>query len=135
MTRIRSLLLAFLAEDVFAGVLHALALIGFRLAIAADLRCNLANPLLVDAGNHDFGRLRALDVDAFRDRIEHFVAETEVELQVLALDRRTVANAVNFKRLREAFGHAVDEVLHQRAGQTPHRASALRVLTGRNLDP
>src|SRR5690554_7664327 len=125
MTRIRSLLLAFLAEDVFAGVLHALALIGFRPAIAADLRCDLPDPLLVDAADHDFGRLRALDVDAFRDRIEHVVAETEVELQVVTLHRRTIANAVDLKGLREALRHAVDDVPHQRARQTPHRASAL----------
>ena len=45
------LLLAFLAEDELAGVLHALALIGLRTAIFADLGGGLTDDLLVDASN------------------------------------------------------------------------------------
>src|SRR3569832_1594516 len=70
------LLLTFLAEDVFAGVLHALALIGFRTAEAADFGGHLADLLLVDAGDDDFGRLRRCDRDALRDRIVDVVRVT-----------------------------------------------------------
>src|SRR4051812_11071872 len=52
------LLLAFLAEDEFACVFHALALIGFGRTERADLGGHLADLLLVDAGHHDLGRLR-----------------------------------------------------------------------------
>src|SRR6187402_3566615 len=49
-----SLLLAFLALDVFALVADALALIRLGLARGADLRGHLADLLLVDAGDgHD----------------------------------------------------------------------------------
>src|SRR5690349_9413511 len=44
------LLLAFLAEDVLAGILHTLALVGLGRTIAADFRRHLADLLLVDAG-------------------------------------------------------------------------------------
>jgi hypothetical protein len=45
------LLLAFLAEDVLASVLHALALVGFGAAELADFGGNLADALLVDAAD------------------------------------------------------------------------------------
>ncbi len=43
------LLLAFLAEDAFAGIFDALALVGLGPAEFADFGGDLANPLLVDA--------------------------------------------------------------------------------------
>src|SRR3989440_5468561 len=87
------LLLAFLAEDVLAGVLHALALVRLGLAEAADLRRHLADLLAVDAGDHHLGRLRRRDRDAGRDRVDHVVAVAERDLQVLALHGGAVADA------------------------------------------
>src|SRR5215213_8111730 len=87
------LLLAFLAEDVFASILHALALVGLRRTERADFGGNLADLLLVDARDHDLGRLRRRDRDAFRNRIEHLMTVTERDLQVLALQRRAIADA------------------------------------------
>src|SRR5215831_7698859 len=81
------LLLAFLAEDVLAGVLHALALVGLGLAEAANLGRHLADLLAVDAGDHDLGRLRR------RDRVHHVVAVAERDLQVLALHGGAIADA------------------------------------------
>src|SRR5471032_992515 len=52
------LLLAFLAEDVFAHVFHAFALVGLGRTVAANFGGNLADFLLVDSGNRDLGRLR-----------------------------------------------------------------------------
>src|SRR3954466_13573597 len=91
------LLLAFLAEDEFACVFHALALVGLRLAESADFGGDLANLLLVDAGHHHFGRFRRRDRDAGRDRIDHVVAVAERQLQVLALQRRAIADAVDLE--------------------------------------
>src|ERR1700712_4557147 len=71
------LLLPFLAEDILAGILDALALIGLRLAPATDLRGHLADLLLVDARNVDRRLIGRLDVDAVRDREIHVGAVTE----------------------------------------------------------
>src|SRR3569833_3453359 len=59
------LLLAFFAEDELTAVLDALALVGLRLAPAANLGGNLPDLLLVDAA--DLNRLRggSLVIDAF----------------------------------------------------------------------
>src|SRR5262245_52727563 len=86
-----SLLLAFLAEDVFAGVLDALALVGLGRPVIANLGSYLADLLLVDAGHHDLGGLRRRDRDAVRDRVVDLVAVAELELQVLALHGGTIA--------------------------------------------
>src|SRR5579885_764036 len=81
-------LLAFLAEDVLAGVLHALALVGLRRTETAQLGGNLADLLLVDAGDDDLGRLRRRDRDPLRDRIVDVVREAELQVELLALHRR-----------------------------------------------
>src|SRR5437667_12669379 len=90
-----SFLLSFLAEDVLACVLDALALVGLGRPERADLGRDLSDFLAVDAGHHDFGRPRRHDGDAVGDRIGDVVAEPERELQVLALHRRTIADAID----------------------------------------
>src|SRR5690606_26746961 len=119
------LLLAFLAEGVFAGVSHALALVRLRTAIAPDLRSHLADLLLVDARHHDLGRLRRLDVDAIGYRIDHIVTEAQIELQFLALGLGAVADAADLQGLGEALVDPVDQVGDERARHAPHRARAL----------
>src|ERR1700755_1441664 len=76
------LLLPFLAEDILARVLDALALVRLRLAPATDLGGALADLLLVDAGDVHGRRIRRHDSDALRDREIHVVAVAELELQV-----------------------------------------------------
>src|ERR1700761_2791984 len=128
------LLLPFLAEDILAGILDALALIGLRLAPATDLGGNLADLLLVDARDvhgHGIGRH---DGDAFRDREIHVVAVAELQLQVLALNRGAVADAGDLERLGEALGHAGDEVLHQGPLHAPEGARALGIMGGLDRD-
>src|SRR3569833_1867038 len=49
------LLLPFFAEDILAAIADALALVGLRLAPAADLGGELPDLLLVDAGDLDRG--------------------------------------------------------------------------------
>src|SRR6187455_80765 len=60
------LLLPFLAEDVLAAVLDALALVGLGLAPAADLGGKLADGLLVDTRDLDRGLIRGLHLEACR---------------------------------------------------------------------
>jgi hypothetical protein len=54
------LLLAFFAEDILAAILDALALVGLRLAPAADLGGDLADLLPVDAADLDRVRVGSL---------------------------------------------------------------------------
>src|SRR5438045_1400857 len=68
------LLLAFLAQDVLACVLDALALVGLRLAVSADLGRDLADLLPVGAVDDDLGRLGQRDGDALGDGIADLVA-------------------------------------------------------------
>ena len=63
-----------------------------------------------------------------RDRILDLVAVAEVELQVLALHRGAVADAVDLQPALEALGHARDQVRHHRARHAPGRARLLRLV-------
>src|SRR5262249_20813150 len=81
--RLPSLLLAFLAEDVLTGIPDALALVRLGRPETANLRGDLADLLLVDAGDDDLDRPRRGDRDAIRDRIVDLVAVAEPPLQVL----------------------------------------------------
>src|ERR1700735_3482122 len=95
------LLLAFLAEDELAGIFHALPLIRFRAAEAADLWGDPADFPVVDAGHGGLGRG---DRHSGRNGVQDVVAVPERELQVLAGDRGFVATAVNLKLLLEPLG-------------------------------
>src|SRR3546814_2211544 len=60
------------------------------------------------------------------------MAVTELQLQRLALRVGTIADTCDFEHLGEAFGHARDQVLHQRALHTPEGARFTRVVGGLN---
>ena len=64
-------------------------------------------------------------VIAGRDRIDDVVAVAERQLQVLAGDRRLVADAADLELPLETMGDAADQVGDPRAGHAPHRAGAL----------
>src|SRR5262245_35653646 len=132
--RLRSFLLAFLAEDVLARVFDALALVGLRRPESTNLGRDLADLLPIDAADHDLGRTRGRDRDSLRDRIAHVVAEAERELQFLALHRRAVADAADLQPLLETLGDAGHEIVDQGARQSPHRARALGLGARRNHD-
>src|SRR3546814_850322 len=63
-----SLLLPFLAEDVLAAILDALALVRLGLAPATDLGRDLTHLLLVDPRNLDRGLIGGLDLDPLGHR-------------------------------------------------------------------
>src|SRR5262245_101242 len=67
------LFLSFLAEDVLVGVFHALALVGLGRTESTDLGGDVPDLLLVDASDHDLGRFRRHNRDAFRNREIHVV--------------------------------------------------------------
>ena len=123
-----------LAGDVLAAVADALALVGLRRAALADVRGDLADQLLVDPADDDLGRLRDLELDALgrldRDRVR--VAERH--LQVLALELRPVADALDLELLLEAVGDALDHVRDQAAGEAVQGAVLAAVGRARDGD-
>src|SRR5690348_12159637 len=113
------LLLPFLAEDVFAAVLDALTLVRLGLAPLADFGGELADRLLVDPGDMDRGLIGGLHLEAFGHVELDVVAVAELQLELLALRLRAVADAGDLERLGETFGHALHEVRDQRALHAP----------------
>src|SRR5690554_5960670 len=86
------LLLAFFAEDELVGITDALALVGLRLAPCTNISRNLANLLLVDTSDDDFRRCRDSQRNTLGGFVDHFVAETKRQLDILALQRRAITN-------------------------------------------
>jgi len=89
----------------------------------------LTNLLLVNAGDDDFRRCRHGKGDALGCGIDHFVAETERELDVLALQCSAITNALNGQLLFETSAHPGDHVLDQRAGGAPGSTSFTGVVS------
>src|SRR5690606_23383654 len=110
-------------------ITDALALVGLGTAILANLRGNLADDLLVDAVDHDLGRLRHGNRHAFGGLIDHVVAEAKSKLQVLALHSGTVADAGDLEPALEAVLHAGHDVLDLRARHAPLGAGVLALVT------
>src|SRR3569623_940432 len=122
------LLLPFLAEDILAVVLDALALVRLGLAPAANLGGELADLLLVRPRNLDRGVVRGRDRQALGHDDIDVVAIAELKLELLALRIRTVADAGDQELLGEALGHAGHQVLHQRTLHAPKGARLLGVV-------
>ena len=91
--------------------------------------CCLSMPLTRD---DDLGRRGNGKGDALGGFVDHFVAETKRQLDVLALHGGTIANALDGQLLLEAGRNAGDDVLQQRAGSAPGSAGKPRVIGGGN---
>src|SRR5829696_6945018 len=124
--------LAHLSGHVLALVADALALVGLRRALLADVGGDLADELLVDPLDDDARRLRDLELDPLRRLDRHGVRVAERELEVAAAGLGPVADALDLQRLGVALGDAVDHVEDERARQTVQRAVVRAV--GRALD-
>src|ERR1044071_9963783 len=102
------LLLRFFENDDFVAIAHALALVGLRRAVGAHFGGDLADQLLVDAGDHDFGLSRRRDLDALGHLVHHRVREAERQIQLVALRLGTEADADQREHPLEALGHPGD---------------------------
>ena len=111
---------------ILAAILDTLALVGLRLAPAANFGGNLTDLLTVDPADLDRRRVGSLHVDAVGNGVVDVVAIAELQLQVLALGRGAIADAVDLEHLGETLGDAGDEVLDLRALHPPRGALALR---------
>src|SRR5690349_14360496 len=110
-----------LSPHVLPFVADALALVGLGRANLADLGGRLADHLLVRSLDDDLGRRRHFERDAGawldRDRVR--VANGELE--VGALERRAIADALDLELLLEALRDALDHVGHERPRETVQR--------------
>src|SRR5690606_5775292 len=113
------LLLAFFAGDVLAHITHTLALVGLGGTPTADVGGHLAHLLLVGARDGDFRLGRCRNRDPRRSLEQHFVAEAERELQILALHGGAVTDALDLQLLLEARIDADHHIVDQRAGRPP----------------
>src|SRR5271155_310316 len=107
-----------LTGDVLALVADALALVGLRRALLADDGGHLADGLLGDPPHDDARRLGHLELDAIRCGNRHRVRVADRQLEVLALELRAVADALDLETLLVARGHALDHVGNERAGES-----------------
>src|SRR6476619_776583 len=121
-----------LALHVLVGVADALALVRLGRPPLADLRRGLADALLGDPADDDLRRLRHLEADAVGRLDVDRVAEAELQLQILALHLRAVADALDLQALLEPLGDAGDHVGDQRPGQPVQRT--VRPAVGRPGD-
>src|SRR5215212_3193312 len=108
----RSCALTNLPGDVLALVADALALVGLRRPLLADDRGDLSDLLLGVALDDHARRLRHFELDALRRLDRHGVRVPERELEIAALERGAVADALDLQGLREAAGDAFHHVRH-----------------------
>src|SRR5581483_3009691 len=121
----RSCLAGLLLEH-FAGVAHALLLVGIGLAQPADVRRDLTDELSIHAGDGDVRLLLDRDVDPGRDLEHDRMRVPEREHHLLPLHLRAVPDADDVELLLVAFGHAEHGVGDEAASQ-PVKLAQLRV--------
>src|SRR3954447_11952995 len=107
--------LSYLPRHVLALVADALALVGLRRPLLADDGGDLADLLLGVALDDHAGGHRHLEVDPLGSGDLDRVRVAERELEVGALERGAVADALDLQGLREAGRDALDHVGHEGA--------------------
>src|SRR6185437_3399246 len=117
----RSCALPNLSLHVLALVANALALVRLGRALLADDRRRLAHELLGDAPHDHARRLWHLELDAVGGCDRHGVRVADGQLQVLALQLRAVADALDLQTLLVARRDTLDHVGHERAREPVQR--------------
>src|SRR5258708_36227455 len=107
--------LAYLPADVLALIADALALVGLRRPNLANLGSGLTDLLLVGALDDDLRRRGNLKGDAGARLDRHVVRVADLQLEILALERCAVPDALDLQALLEALRDALDHVGDQRA--------------------
>src|SRR6478672_11101582 len=113
--------LAHLSPHVLAFVTDALALVRLGRAHLADLGGRLADHLLVRPLDEDLRWRRHLEGDAGARLDRHGVRVADAELEVGALERGAVTDALDLELLLEALRDALDHVRHERPRQAVQR--------------
>src|SRR5690348_17717491 len=127
--------LADLPADVLALVADALALVRLGRAHLADLGGRLADHLLVGSLDEHLRRRRHLEGDAGAGLDRDRVRVADAELEVGALERGAVADALDLELLLEALGDPLDHVRHERPGEPVQRPVRPALGLQRDEDP
>src|SRR5687768_5173981 len=112
--------LARLAADVLARVLDSLPLVRLGRTVAADVRGDLPDQPLVEAGHVELGRALDRDRDSRRRLELDRVAEADLQRQLLPGHLRAVARTRDLERLGKALRDAVDHVGQDRPRRAVH---------------
>src|SRR6185295_1060421 len=113
--------LAFLADDTFIAVAHALALIWLRRIEAADFRSHLSDYLSIRSFNRQLRVFLDRHLDLVGYRINHRMRIAEAEIHILALNGGFETDALDLQLLAETFAHATHHVIHQGAAESVQR--------------
>src|SRR6476619_6178489 len=114
--------LADLSPHVLALVADALALVGLGRAHLADLGGRLPDDLLVRALDDHLRRLGHVERDALARDDRDRVRETDVELELGALELRAIPDPLDLQLLLEALRDALDHVRDERPREPVQRA-------------
>src|SRR5262249_40673128 len=120
--------------DVLALVADALALVRLGRAHLADACGDLADSLLGRPAHGDARGLRHFELDARRRLDRDGVRVADRQLQVIALERSAVTDALDLEALLEAVGDPLDHVRDERAGQTVQRPMVAAIGRPRDRD-
>src|SRR6185503_15211822 len=126
-SKVALLLLRLFEHDGLARVAHALALVGLGGLHVADLGCNAADQLLVDAGDHDLGLRRCRHLDALGHLLHHRVRKAERKVELVALGLGAVTDSDQRQLLLPALGDAGHHVGHQHAHGAGHGVGMIRI--------
>src|SRR5215831_7158172 len=113
--------LADLSANVLALVADALALVRLGWTHLADLRSRLTDHLLVGSLDEDLRRRRDLERDAGARLDGDGMRIADVELEVGALERCAIADALDLELLLEALRDALHHVRDQGPGEAVQR--------------
>src|SRR5690625_6385944 len=104
-----SSLLGFLHQQVFILIPHTLALVRLRRPVSPNFCGHLANQLLVDSANHNFGLAGRLNGNTFRHLEFDRMAEAKLQVELFALGLGTIAHANKLQLLFKTLADAVNQ--------------------------
>jgi hypothetical protein len=101
---------AFFAAEFLTGESDTFAFIGLRRVIGTDIGGTLANHLVVNALDREFGVISDGDFYTLRDIEMDGMGFSKAEVQEFALNSGLEANAMDFHVALESFGDTHDHV-------------------------
>lgn len=127
--------LAFLAADVFALVANTFSFVGLRRMIRTDIRGDLADELLIDTLNRDFGVVRYLNRNAVRDWVVNGMRFPQTQIEYVTFNRSPKTDALDFEASRETFTYTFNHIRDQTARKAVGRFDRPGITCAGKSDP
>ncbi len=119
------LLLSFLTEDVFVAITDTFAFVRLWRTVCANLRGHLTDALFIGTTDQKVVLIRCFDFDTCRNRVTDFMAEAELQHNILTLNLGPVTDAGDLQFTGEPFGNPRNQTIDQAPCGTPHLTGAL----------